>query len=73
MPEIVDKVERNLRDRAARVRTTISTEITVVKTAISDLLALKPVKAVTGFVKGTVDNVAEGINTQADITRRWLP
>jgi len=40
-------------------------------TSVENLIALKPVKAVTYMAEHAGDGVVSFINTQADITRRW--
>lgn len=70
--EIPGKVERNVKDRVASGRTIVTEEMNTVRTAIKDLVALKPVKAVVGLTVDTLDNVGDLVLKNADITRRWI-
>jgi len=72
MAAVVGKVEQNLKDRGGSVKTTISREVQIGKTFISDVIALKPVKAVVDVVIDTLDNGGDGVKRQAEIARRWL-
>lgn len=70
--QIPGKVESNLKERARGVRSAASRELTIGRTFISDLVALRPVKAVTDVVTDTLDNAGDLVKVQADVTRRWL-
>lgn len=70
--EIPSKVESNLKARGSSVRSAVNAEVSTVKTAVRDLIQLKPVKAVVGLVTETVDNIGDLIKDQAEITRRWV-
>lgn len=70
--EVPGKVERNVKDRASSVRAVVNEEVNTVRTAIRDLVALKPIKAVVGLTVDTLDNVGDLVLKNADITRRWI-
>ena len=72
MPEIGEKVKRNLKDRFAEVKRVPKREFEIVKGAFKNLIALKPVIAVTDLATETIDNVGDFVREQATITRRWI-
>jgi len=69
--EVPGKVERNLRDRAGAVKTSVGREIQIARTFVRDLVGLRPVKAVVDVTTETLDNVGDLVKSQAEITRRW--
>jgi len=71
MPEITGKVKTNIRERINAVPVLITKPMDTLVTGVENLIALKPVKAVTYVVEHAGDGVVGFINTQADITRRW--
>lgn len=72
MSEIPRKVESNIKERATSGRSTVNREVTIGKTAIRDLVSLKPVKMTIDFTVDTLDNIGDFIKKQAEITRRWI-
>jgi len=72
MGEIIDKVQRNIRDRIEAVPELITTPIDTVTDGIDKLLELKPVKAVTTVAKKAGDAAIKFVERQAEITRRWV-
>jgi len=71
MAEVAGKVERNIRERVASARETASRQVEVVRTAVRELLSLKPVAATVDLVVDTIDNVGDFLKKQAEIFRRW--
>ena len=71
MSHIPGKVEGNVRARFESGKSTVSREVGIVKTFASDLLGLKPVKAVVDVTVDTLDNVGDFLKKQAEITRSW--
>ena len=72
MPEIADKVESNVKARVDATRDVFSKEVTTVKDAAKDVLALKPVKGIVDLVANTIDNLGDFVKEQAEITRKWV-
>jgi hypothetical protein len=70
--EIPGKVESNIKRRADSTRTTVSKEVSVVRSTIRDLVGLKPVQAIVGLVTDTIDNIGDWLKDQAKITREWI-
>jgi len=69
---MTSKVEGNIKQRVDATKTLARTEINIVKTGVTDLIALRPVKAVVDVVIGTLDNAGDFIKKQAEITREWV-
>lgn len=72
MPELGEKVKRNLKDRFTEVKRVPKRELEIVKTSVRDIVALKPVPAVVDLVVDTIDNIGDFVKTQSSITRRWI-
>jgi hypothetical protein len=72
MSEIVTKVEGNLRDRINSVPVLVTKPIDTIMNSAKLLISLKPVKAATNLIEHAGDGAVSFINTQADITRRWV-
>lgn len=72
MTEVIDRVESNIKAHVDTTRDTFSKEVTIVKTAAKDILALKPVQGVISLIADSIDNVGDGVKKQAEITRRWM-
>lgn len=72
MPEVGEKVKRNLKDRFTAVKDVPKREFNIVKTAFRNLVSLRPVPAVVDIIVDTIDNAGDFIKTQAEITRRWI-
>ena len=72
MPEVVDKVEGNLKAHVDTTRDTLHKEVTIIKAAASDFKALKPVKGLVSLITDSIDNAGEGLKKQAEIVRRWV-
>lgn len=72
MSEVIRKVEMNVKDRINAVPVLITKPVDTLTTSVKNLIALKPVKAVTYAIEHAGDGVVSFINTQADITRRWI-
>jgi hypothetical protein len=69
--EVPGKVESKAKRRVDTTRNTVSREVNIAKTAVRDLLNLKPVQSIVGLLTDTVDNLGDGIKEQARITREW--
>ncbi len=67
-----DKVKNNVRDRINTVPVLVTTPVDTVMTAGRELIALKPVKALTTIIRNAGNGVAQALDTNADITRRWF-
>ena len=72
MPEVGEKVKRNLKDRFTAVKEVPKREFNIVKTSFRNLVSLRLVPAVIDLVVDTIDNAGDFIKTQASITRRWI-
>jgi len=72
MPEVVDKVEANLKAHVDTTRDTLHKEVTTIKAAAKDFKELKPVQGIVNLIAGSIDNAGEGLRKQAEITRRWV-
>jgi len=66
------KVKSNLRDRINAITGLITEPIETVVEGVEQIVSLKPVKGITHVVEHTGDGVVHFVNTQADITRRWM-
>jgi len=72
MAEVVGKVKNNIRDRINAIPVLVTKPLDTLVTGAETLISMKPVKAVTYVIEHTGDGVVSFINTQADITRRWM-
>jgi len=72
MPEIATKLKTNIRDRINAIPVLVTKPLDTLVTGAETLISLKPVKALTYVVEHTGDGVVSFVNTQADITRRWM-
>ena len=72
MPEVIGKVRSNVRDRVNAIPDLITKPIDTVMGGVENLIALKPVKAVTHVVEHVGDGAVSFVNKQADITLRWM-
>ena len=70
--EVPGKVESRAKRRVDTTRNTVSREVNIAKTAVRDLLNLKPVQSIVGLLTDTVDNLGDGVKEQARITREWV-
>jgi len=72
MPEIMAKVKSNVRERITAIPVLVTKPMDTAIEAVGKLVHLEPVKAVTYVVEHAGDGVVGFVNTQADITRRWM-
>jgi len=72
MPEIMAKVKSNVRERISAVPVLITKPMDTALESVSKIISLQPVKAATYLVEHAGDGVVSFVNTQADITRRWM-
>jgi len=72
MPEIMTKVKSNVRERISAIPVLVTKPMDTAIEAVGKLVHLEPVKAVTYVVEHAGDGVVGFVNTQADITRRWM-
>jgi len=72
MPEIFTKVKNNMRDRINAVPLLVTKPIDTVMEAAGKLVHLEPVKAITHLAEHAGDGAVGFVNSQADITRRWI-
>jgi len=72
MPEILGKVKSNVRERITAIPVLVTKPMDTTIEGIGKLVSLQPVKAVTYIVEHAGDGVVSFVNTQADITRRWI-
>jgi len=72
MNEFVTKVETNVRERINAVPVLVTKPMDTLVTSAKLLISLKPVKAATNLLEHAGDGVVSFVNTQADITRRWV-
>jgi len=68
----VTKVKTNVRDRINAIPVLVTKPLDTVVASVEKLVSLQPVKAVTNLVEHAGDGVVSFVNTQADITRRWM-
>jgi len=61
-----------VKDRISAVPVLITKPIDTVMTSAKLLIGLKPVKAATNLIEHAGDGAVSFVNTQADITRRWV-
>jgi len=73
MPEVMGRVKTNVRDRINAIPVLITKPMDTLVAGVENLVALKPVKAVTYVAEHAGDGMVSFINTQADISRRWMP
>jgi len=72
MPEIMTKVKSNVRERISAIPILVTKPMDTAIEAVGKLVHLEPIKAVTYMVEHAGDGVVGFVNTQADITRRWM-
>ena len=72
MPEVGEKVKRNLKRRFVAVKALPKREVGIVKSAGRSLVSLKPVEAVVDLVADTVENVGDFVKEQAAVGRTWF-
>jgi len=72
MPEIATKLKTNVRDRINAIPVLVTKPLDTLVASAEKLIALQPVKAVTNLVEHAGDGAVSFVNTQADITRRWV-
>jgi len=72
MPEVATKLKTNIRDRINAIPVLVTKPLDTIVTSIEKLAALQPVKAATNLVEHAGDGAVSFVNTQADITRRWM-
>ncbi len=72
MPEIVDKVTRNVKDRFESLKDLPKDELETLKSSFKSLTEFKPVVAVVDVVSGTVHNAGDFLKDQSLIFRRWI-
>ena len=72
MPEVGEKVKRNLKRRAEAVKALPKRELNIVKSSVRNLVSLKPVPAVVDLVSDTIENVGDFVKEQAAVTRSWV-
>jgi len=72
MPEVATKLKTNVRDRINAIPVLVTKPLDTVVASVEKLASLQPVKAVTNLVEHAGDGVVSFVNTQADITRRWM-
>jgi len=72
MPEIASNIKRNARDRINAVPILVTKPMDTVLESVSKVIALQPVKAATFLLEHAGDGVVSFVNTQADISRRWM-
>jgi hypothetical protein len=70
--EIAGKIKTNLKDRINAVPGLVTTPLNNIVTSVEKLVSLQPVKAATNLVEHAGDGVVDFVNTQADITKRWM-
>jgi len=67
-----DKIKSNVRERINAIPALITDPVETVVEGVEKLVALQPVKAATHVIEHAGDGVVSFVNTQADITRRWM-
>jgi len=72
MPEVISKLETNVKSHVDQTRSTCSKEVATLKKAAGELKALKPAQALTTVIADSVGNLADGLKGQAEIVRRWV-
>jgi len=72
MPEVGEKVKRNVKDRVDSVTSLVTGEIDVLRKSVDHLKKLEPAKAVTNIPVGTMNNLKRFTDTQGEITKRWV-
>jgi len=72
MPEIMGRVKTNVRERIGAIPVLITKPMDTALEGVSKIISLQPVKAVTYIVEHAGDGVVSFVNTQADISRRWM-
>jgi len=72
MSEIVRKVETNVRDRINAIPVLVTKPMDTLMNSAKLLISLKPVKAATNLLEHAGDGAVSFVNTQADISRRWV-
>lgn len=71
MPEIVGKVETNIKDRVNAFGLIADAAATTARDSVNHLLRLEPVQAAAVALEGIGDGVFRFFKKQAEITRRW--
>jgi len=72
MPDITDKVKSNMRERINAVAPLITTPFETILTGVKKVISMQPVKGVTYVLEHAGDGTVNFVNTQADITRKWM-
>jgi len=72
MPEVVDKVQKNLKDRVSAITAVPETAKNTLMEAKEEFMDMRPAKAATTVLKRVGDGVLTMIDEQLDITRRWI-
>jgi len=72
MVEVGEKVKRNVKDRIDSATSLITDEIDTARKSVDHLKKLEPIKAVTNIPVGTMNNLKKMIDTQGEITKRWV-
>jgi len=72
MPEIATRLKSNVRERINAIPVLITKPMDTLLEGATKLIGLQPVKAATYLVEHAGDGVVSFVNTQADITRRWM-
>lgn len=72
MPEVGEKVKRNVKDRVDSITALVTGEIDVLQTSVDHLKRLEPAKAVSNIPVGTMNNLKVFTDAQGDITKRWV-
>jgi len=72
MPEIATKLKTNVRDRINAIPVLVTKPLDTLVASAEKLIALQPVKAITNLAEHAGDGAVSFVNTQADITRRWV-
>ncbi len=72
MPEIVDKVTKNVKDRFQAILGVPEEGKSTLIAAKDELMNLQPAKAVVTILRRAGDGVLDMVDEQLDITRRWV-
>jgi len=72
MPEIATQLKNNLRERVGAIPVLVTRPMDTVIESFGKLVAMEPVKAAMYLLEHAGDGVVSFVNTQADITKRWI-
>lgn len=72
MPEVIEKLKTNLKDRFNAITKVPTAAVDTLKLAKDEAMDMRPGKAATTILKKAGDGFLDMVDEQLDITRRWM-